>query len=225
MPSDLHSTQYPEDAYLFEIDDDPDPLVEPGLPWTFTERAKRAQAAKWDRLYKLFHPRPVIGEDEVGPRCLVDGPRLAYGWAFSWRDLIKYAEYHKIKMPLQEYLTEKLGKTYVRYGALSETDAQDDELLYYLDKCASLAVRKHLEHEAGVKLLHVLPFSKIHDVLFALYTNIEADERMDEIDADVGLNDAMDAIDYAIEDAGIQSELLWWYDRAGLRGVGLNYPC
>ncbi|TFK82257.1 hypothetical protein K466DRAFT_603825 [Polyporus arcularius HHB13444] len=128
-------------------------------------------------------------------------------------------------MPLQEYLSGKLEEEYVKYGALSESDAQDEELLYYLDKCASLAVRKHLEHEARVKLLYVVPFSKIHDALFALYTNIEANERMKEIHTTVGLEDARDFIDLAIEDAGVQSELLWWYDRAGLRGVGLNYPC
>ncbi|TFK85629.1 hypothetical protein K466DRAFT_600998 [Polyporus arcularius HHB13444] len=197
--SESHAETYPEDEYLFEIDDNPDPTVDSGLPWSFTERAQRAQAAKWDRLYKLFHPRP--------------------------RDLLKYAEFHNIKMPLQEYLSGKLGKEYVKYGALSESDAQDEELLYYLDKCASLAVRKHLEHEARVKLTYVVPFSKIHDALFALYTNIEARERIDEIQATVGLADARDFIDLAIDEAGVQSELLWWYDRAGLRGVGLNYPC
>ncbi|TFK85628.1 hypothetical protein K466DRAFT_600997 [Polyporus arcularius HHB13444] len=223
--SESYAQRYPEDAYLFEIDDDPDPSVESGLPWTFTERAKRAQAAKWDRLYKLFHPRPVIGEEETGFRCLLNGPRLAYGWAFSRADLLKYAEFHKLRMPLQEYLSGKLGKTHVRYGALSETDAQDEELLFFLDKCAYLAVRTHLEQEAGVDLLHVRPFSKVHDVLFSFYTNIEADERIDEIDAITGLDDATDLIQYAIRDADIQSELLWWYDRSELRGVGLNYPC
>ncbi len=184
----------------------------------------------------------MIKKDITGPRCLVNGPHLAYGWAFSKRDLLKYAEFHNIKMPLQEYLSGKLGKEYVKYGALSETDAHDEELLYYLDKCASLAVRKHLEHEARVKLTYVVPFSKIHDALFALYTNIEARERIDEIQATVGLEDARDFIDLAIDEAGVQSELLWWYDRAGLRGVvrllqllcilfthvaiqGLNYPC
>ena len=42
MPSDL---QYPEDEYLFEIDDNPNASDNSGMPWTFTERAKRAQAA------------------------------------------------------------------------------------------------------------------------------------------------------------------------------------
>ena len=78
---------------------------------------------------------------------------------------------------------------------------------------------------------------------FALYTNIEAKERIKEIDATTGLDDAITIINYAIKEAGVQSELLWWYDRAGLRGVvcplpcsvqffllspitqGLNYPC
>lgn len=122
-------------------------------------------------------------------------------------------------MPLHNYLSRKLGKTQVQYGALEGTDAQDEELAYYLDKCASLAVRKHLEHISGVKLIHVLPFSAVHDVMFALYTNVEAMERMEEIDATAGLDDAMDLIDDAIADAGIQSELLWWYDREELRGV------
>ncbi|RDX41867.1 hypothetical protein OH76DRAFT_176788 [Lentinus brumalis] len=93
-------------------------------------------AAKWDRLYKLFHPRPVIGEEETGFRYLLYGPRLAYGWSFSRADLLKYAEFHQLKMPLQEYLSGKLGKPHVRYGALSDTDAQDEDLLFFLDKCA-----------------------------------------------------------------------------------------
>ncbi|TFK82258.1 hypothetical protein K466DRAFT_603826 [Polyporus arcularius HHB13444] len=200
--------------------------VESGLPssWTFTGRAKRRRFT-WDRLYKLFHPRPVIGEEETGFRCLLYEPRLAYGWAFSRADLLKYAEFHQLKMPLQEYLSGKLGKMHVRYGALSETDAQDEELLFFLDKCAYLAVRTHLEQEAGVDLLHVRPFSKIHDVLFAFYTNIEAEQRIDEIDASItGLDDATDLIQFARRDAGIQSDLLWWYDRSMLRGVG-HYPC
>ena len=89
---------------------------------------------KWNRLYKLFHPRPEIGKDEAGPLCLVNGPRLAYGWAFSRSDIRQYADFHHVNMPLQEYLSEKLGKTLVRYGALSETDAQDEELLYLLPR-------------------------------------------------------------------------------------------
>ena len=201
---------------------------------------------KWNRLYNLFHPRPEIGKDEAGPLCLVNGPRLAYGWAFSRSDIRKYADFHHVNMPLQEYLSEKLGKTLVRYGALSETDAQDEELLFYLDECVEVAVRVHLEYVSGVdSLRRVLPFGnpRIFDVCFALYTNIEAEERMEEIDATTGLDDAITIINYAIKEAGVQSELLWWYDRAGLRGVvrplpysvqffllspitqGLNYPC
>ncbi|KAI0656459.1 hypothetical protein C8Q70DRAFT_1056687 [Cubamyces menziesii] len=89
------------------------------------------------------------------------------------------------------------------------------------------AVRVHLEYLAAVKLRRVLPFGKpgIFDVCFALYTNIEAKERIEEIDATTGLDDAINIIRYAIVDAGVQSELLWWYDRAGLQGVNFNYPC
>ncbi len=43
--SESHAERYPEDEYLFEIDDNPDPSVDSGLPWSFTERAQRAQAA------------------------------------------------------------------------------------------------------------------------------------------------------------------------------------
>ena len=111
---------------------------------------------KWNRLYKLFHPRLEIGNEEVGPRCLSNGPRLAYGWAFSRSDLRKYAEFHNVHMVLQEYLSGKLGKTLVKYGALSETAAQDKELLYYLDACLDQAVRVHLEYLAAVKLRRVL---------------------------------------------------------------------
>ena len=171
---------------------------------------------KWKRLYALFHPRPVIDKAEVGPRCLVHGPILAYGWAFARADLMKYAEFHKISMPLLGYLGAKLGKPYVRYGALEGNDTQDEELLYFLGKCAWMAVRKHLEQESGVKLLYLLPFSQAHDVMFAVYMNGEAERRIEEIDATVGLDDALDAIEFAISDAGVQSELLWWYDRAGL---------
>ena len=170
------------------------------------------------RILKLFPPRPVITEEEVGPQFR-DGPRLSYGWAFSSDDLMKYAEYYKLKKSLQPYFSEKLGKSFVTYGALSETEAQDKDLLHYLSATLPTAVRRDLEERAGIQLLSVIPFSKMHHHLFALYTNVEATERIDEIDDTVGLDGAMDAIDDAIEGAGIQAEPLWWYDSLTLRGV------
>ena len=103
--------------------------------------------------------------------------------------------------------------------SLSETEAQDKDLLHYLSATLPIAVRRDLEERAGIQLLSVIPFSKMHNHLFALYTNVEATERIDEIDDTVGLNGAMDAIDDAIEGAGIQAEPLWWYDSLTLRGV------
>ena len=175
-------------------------------------------AQKIARLLNLFQPRPILTPEEVGPQFR-DGHRLAYGWAFSSDDLMKYAEHYKLRQPLQKYLSGKLGKSFVTYGALSETEAQDADLHLYLTEAVVISVRRDLEERAGVKLLSVIPFSRAYHHLFALYTNVEVNRRMEEIEEAVGLEYVLDAIDDAIAGVGIQAEALWWYDSLTLRGV------
>ncbi|KAI0693705.1 hypothetical protein C8T65DRAFT_744643 [Cerioporus squamosus] len=138
---------------------------------------------------------------------------------------MKYAEHHRLEVLLDSYFSTKLRKQYVTFGALSESEAQDEDLLTFLELVSCLAAIKDLEHESGIKLFRVCPFSKHYHHVLALYTNVDGNERMEELDASVGLDQAMRAIDVAIAEAGIQSEPLWWYDAAQLRGVDWKYWC
>ncbi|TFK83282.1 hypothetical protein K466DRAFT_665951 [Polyporus arcularius HHB13444] len=170
-----------------------------------------APQSRWHYLLETHQPRDALDPEDVGPQHKGELP-MYYGWAFTQADLMKYAEYYQLEMPLMECLSAKLGKSSVNYADLSESDAKDEELLGYLQGVAAIAVKQDLENETGVLLQVVRPLSEKYVAVVAMYNHIEANERRKWIEVHHGLDDTVEAIHQSIRETGVKSRPLWWYD-------------
>ena len=126
---------------------------------------------------------------------------------------MEYAEHHKIVVPVGEYLEKQIGKETVSYGALSEDEAKNASLSSFLQRCVQVAVRRDLQARAGgITLSWTRPLADKLDGMFVLWTNYDTVERDEEIEEQVGVDAAIDAIEGAMKEAGFKPELLWYYD-------------
>ncbi|KAI0741130.1 hypothetical protein C8Q76DRAFT_582490, partial [Earliella scabrosa] len=181
----------------------------------FTERAERAQAAKWQRLYKMFGP--VKG---IKPSCLASDthkpPRLAYGWGFSEAFLHAYAKHYKLSLDCRPYLCEQLGRDFLVYGELTDEEAADPELGSFLDGWVREVVHADLEAKSGIELTFFYPFTDKYEGMFALYSNYDAPRRHAEIEVLTGVDKAIEILHELMNQFGNSAELLWWYDMRSL---------
>ncbi|KAI0705555.1 hypothetical protein C8Q76DRAFT_801300 [Earliella scabrosa] len=212
-PYSIHN-RHPDDEYIFELEPNASQAPSVGDELIrYTERAKRVQAAKWQRMLKIFTPRETIKEWFI----LSERNRyvhLAYGWAYKEGYLRKYAELMKLQVDLRESptLARRLQKNHVVYGELSDEEQNCAEVQELLRLCARPIVLHHLREKTGIRLEEVRPFSDEHQGMFALYNNHNVLERFDAIDNAVGIDHVVDVMDEAMNQAQHESKLLWWYD-------------
>ncbi|KAI0741123.1 hypothetical protein C8Q76DRAFT_211801 [Earliella scabrosa] len=217
--------RHPDDAFLFELDLDENFNFKfhEDRDWVkFTERAEKAQAAKWQRLYKMFGPVKALESSRLASDTHKP-PRVAFGWGFTESFLHAYAKHYKLAIDCRPYLCEQLGRDFLVYGELTDEEAADPELGTFLDGWVREVVHADLEAKSGIELTFCYPFTDKYDGMFALYTNYDAKRRHAEIQVLTGIKKAVEMLGELMNQFGNSAELLWWYDSSTLK-VDLNSP-
>ncbi|KAI0800183.1 hypothetical protein C8Q74DRAFT_1234920 [Fomes fomentarius] len=184
-----------------------------GETWKLTERAKRAQNAKLERLFNAYHPTKFLRRKWIASYKNPHPPKLIYGWAYQPEFLGAYALKHKLSILLCGVLRQRLGKEFLTYGELTEAELADKSLQRYIEDTLPITVREHLEQLAGVELSYGKPYTNKYSEMFVVWDNYNIEERHDAIEeAGLEVMEVLSILEDAMTECEHKTEQLWWYD-------------
>ncbi|OSC99707.1 hypothetical protein PYCCODRAFT_1470017 [Trametes coccinea BRFM310] len=201
-----------EFAILFQCE--PDERGPPGSTKS-TQRAKEAQAAKWQRLFATYGPVEKLNRKHLASTRNPHLEKRLYGWAHPFEFVERYAKQNKLPIRLPECLAKKYGKEVVLCGQLTETEAKDPEMVEFVQAIIEDIVLDHVQKLAGVLMEYEFVYSGENHGIFVLYDNYNMAQRLWTI---AGLkldhDDVVAKVQNALASCDNTIKPLWWYDKS-----------
>ncbi|KAI0705636.1 hypothetical protein C8Q76DRAFT_592070, partial [Earliella scabrosa] len=200
------------DQYLLETEKCSDPT---GRGWKFTDAAAEAQRRKWERLMANRPPAKLIAPELLASSG-TNPPVLYYGWPFKKNYMVDYAKRHHMSFDVPKHSRAILnccdtGK--FNFKDITDDDYRNEDVMIGLRVVASQLVVRDLIRKTAVPLAIDRPFSLHWDFMLVLWTNYNAEQHYEPLDAFGTYDTVVKILTCAMNDdpAGERSKLRWWW--------------
>ncbi|KAL7284551.1 LOW QUALITY PROTEIN: hypothetical protein ACG7TL_001843 [Trametes sanguinea] len=213
--------------FLFELiqDENGAIILGPNGEWehTNTDRAKKAQAEKLEKLYAKWPPVEKLNPSFIASEHYPHPIRRFYGWPYPLRFIKAFAKQYDCRSSRLPPKAQK--KESVIFGKLTEAyEAADVDLTKYVNHLVHHAVEIRLIKAGGVHLQHGTPFCRGAFGIFVLWDNYNMYDRLEYMEP-LGLSpdEVIDNVHKTISDCDPGIKLAWYYDVYSLK-VNLTTP-
>ncbi|TFK83530.1 hypothetical protein K466DRAFT_528721 [Polyporus arcularius HHB13444] len=177
----------------------------------FSDAARKAQAAKLQRLIRNRPPRNILPRSELPNRRVDKPPLYYYGFPFTKQYAVDYAKRHRLTIELVDEDREAFdGKEVFDFGDVDDKLMSNPDLRRFVNIASQYLMVEDLSKRCRMRLQSGRPFCLEWDGIVALWSNFDVKERYARCynyDAVVEtLTSAMN------EGDGPESKLQWWYD-------------